>query len=188
MRIALIQGHPDANATHFCHALAQAYVAGALAAGHEVRAIDVGGLAVGPVRDKASWEGAPPPAIRDAQETLAWSGHIAVFFPLWLGCMPAVLKAFFEHALRPDFAGRVYGLGGGPLAGRSARVVVTMGMPAIVFRWYFGAHGLHTLERNILKFRGAGPVRSSLVGNVEGSARARARWLGRMDDLGRRAR
>jgi len=29
----------------------------------------------------------------------------------------------------------------GLLAGRSARLVVTMGMQALIYRWYFQAHG-----------------------------------------------
>ncbi|HEX4984636.1 MAG TPA: NAD(P)H-dependent oxidoreductase [Burkholderiales bacterium] len=188
MRIAIIQGHPDAAARHFCHALEAAYADAARQAGHEVRAMDVAKLEVGPVRSKAEWEQAPMPAIREAQETMAWAGHLVVFFPLWLGCMPALLKAFFEHALRPQFAGKTCSLSDRPLAGRSARVIVTMGMPALAFRWYFGAHGLRVLERNILKFRGAGPVRASLVGSVEGSPRRRDRWLARMRDLGGHAR
>jgi putative NADPH-quinone reductase len=60
-------------------------------------------------------------------------------FPLWLASMPALLKGFFEQALRPGFAlgptepGRMWKK---LLKGRSARIVVTMGMPALVYRWY----------------------------------------------------
>jgi putative NADPH-quinone reductase len=31
----------------------------------------------------------------------------------------------------------------------SARAVVTMGMPAFAYRWYFGAHGLKSLTQNL---------------------------------------
>lgn len=34
--------------------------------------------------------------------------------------------------------------------GRAAHVVVTMGMPALVYRWYFRAYIVKALERNIL--------------------------------------
>jgi hypothetical protein len=63
-----------------------------------------------------------------------------------------------------------------------------MGMPAFVYRWYFGAHGLRSLERNILGFSGIGPIRESLVGMVEGAAARRARWLERLRALGGAAR
>ena len=58
--------------------------------------------------------------------------------------MPALFKAFLEHIFRPGFA-MEYRKEGFPkrlLAGRSARIVVTMGMPVMMYRWYFGAYGL----------------------------------------------
>ncbi|HEX3484467.1 MAG TPA: NAD(P)H-dependent oxidoreductase [Micropepsaceae bacterium] len=74
------------------------------------------------------------------------------------------------------------------LRGKSARIVITMGMPALVYRWYFGAHSLRSLERNILRFCGIGPIRESLFGMVEGiSAAKRDRWLETMRKLGMRA-
>lgn len=74
------------------------------------------------------------------------------------------------------------------LKGRSARVVITMGMPALAYRWFFGAHSLRSLERNILGFCGIAPIRSSLVGTVESeNPKSRKRWLERMHSLGKRA-
>ena len=110
--------------------------------------------------------------------------------PLWLGTMPALVKAFLEQTFRPSLWP---GLEGGTwkphLTGRSARVVVTMGMPALAYRWYFGAHSLKSLERNVLKFSGIRPVRHSLVGMVETkNAAHRRRWLERMEALGRAGR
>jgi putative NADPH-quinone reductase len=62
-----------------------------------------------------------------------------------------------------------------------------MGMPALVYRWYFGAHSLRSLERNVLKFCGISPVRDTIIGMVEsGDGRRRTRWLERMRALGRR--
>jgi putative NADPH-quinone reductase len=74
------------------------------------------------------------------------------------------------------------------LTGKSARIVVTMGMPGLFYRWYFRAHTLKSLERNILKFCGVSPVRSSLVGMVEaGGAVRHEKWLHNMRVLGRKA-
>jgi putative NADPH-quinone reductase len=71
------------------------------------------------------------------------------------------------------------------LRGRSARVVVTMGMPALLYRWYYGAHAIRSLERNILRFAGVAPVRRSLIGLVEDKdARRRTRWLAALERLG----
>ena len=53
-----------------------------------------------------------------------------------------------------------------------------MGMPAFAYRWYFFAHSVKSLERNVLKFVGISPIRETLIGNVEGlAAGARAQWL-----------
>ncbi len=187
--IAIIQGHPDARGGHFGHALAAAYAAGAGRAGHEVRTIVVAALDFPVLRDKDEWDtGAPPESIRLAQETIAWADHLLIVYPLWLGSMPALLKAFLEQVFRPGFAiarsdsGRSWKK---MLAGKSARIVVTMGMPAFVYRWYFRAHSLKTLERNILGFCGIGPVSATLVGMVEGpNPTRRAKWLAKMDALG----
>jgi putative NADPH-quinone reductase len=104
--------------------------------------------------------------------------------------MPAVLKAFFEQALRPGFA-FTYRASGFPiqhLAGRSARIIVTMGMPALVYRWYFRAHGLKNLKRNVLRFVGVAPVRDTLVGRVGTRGRASIeRRLAEVKRLGQRA-
>jgi putative NADPH-quinone reductase len=191
-RIALIQGHPDARGGHLGHALADAYAEAALAAGHELRRIEVARLQFPVLRTRDEWEdGLPAPDIAQAQDTLAWATHLLILYPLWLGCMPALLKAFFEQALRPGFAADRTGRATGwrkRLAGRSARVVVTMGMPAFVYRWIFRAHGLRVLQRNILAFSGVGPVSACLFGGVESPRPARRqRWLRRMRDLGRRA-
>ena len=92
---------------------------------------------------------------------------------------------------RPGFAfradkGNPFGQKG--LAGRSARVIVTMGMPALVYRFYFRAHSVKSLERNILGFVGIAPVNETLIGGVDQLGDdGRAKWLARLASLGRRA-
>lgn len=192
-KILLIQGHPDATAPHLCHALADAYAQGAAGAGHAVRRVTVAGLSFPLLASQADWEaGALPPALQAAQDDIRWADHIVLFFPLWLGDMPAVLKGFLEQVMRPGFAfvrkqgSAVFTEKG--LTGRSARVVVTMGMPALVYRWYFRAHSVRALERNVLGFVGIAPVSETLVGNAAGlRAQDATRWLSRMRGLGERA-
>jgi putative NADPH-quinone reductase len=114
-----------------------------------------------------------------------------VFFPLWLGDMPALLKAFLEQVARPGFAFHDDGNGGfgkKGLSGRSARVVVTMGMPALVYRYFFRAHSVRSLERNVLGFVGIAPVHETLIGMVDRMrAKERERWLDTLRALGRKA-
>jgi hypothetical protein len=64
-----------------------------------------------------------------------------------------------------------------------------MGMPAFVYRWFYGAHSLRSFERNILGLVGFKPVRHTIVGAVEGiGPRGRACRLRAMGRLGARAR
>jgi putative NADPH-quinone reductase len=188
-RIAIIQGHPDPSGTHLCHALAQAYMRGATDAGHELRTVDVARLDFPLLRRARDWQNAAPPAaIGGAQQTIEWAEHLVIFFPLWLGDMPALLKGFFEQALRPGFALGKAAQGRLPkklLKGRSARIVVTMGMPALFYRLYYRGHSVKSLKRNILEFCGIGPVRTSLIGTVDSEALGeRELWLAKMAALG----
>ena len=192
-RIVLIQGHPDSTTPHLCHALAAAYAAGAQEAGHTVRRIQVAELDFPLLRSQQAWEEDPLPAgLKQAQVDIRWAEHIVLFFPLWLGGMPALLKGFLEQVARPGFAfeheaGRPTFTKKG-LTGRSARVVVTMGMPALVYRWYFRAHSVKSLERNILGFVGIAPVHETLIG-MAGNFKANdaSRWLAKLRRLGQSA-
>lgn len=186
--IAVIQGHPDPARERFGRALQAAYVQGAAEGGHEVRAIDLATLDFPALRTKIDWEsGTPPESIRDAQDVIRWADHLVIFYPLWAGSMPALLKGFIEQAFRPSFAmdPRTGPLGRKRLAGRSARIVVTMGMPAFFYRWFYFAHSLRSLERNILRFCGIGPIKVSLIGMVDAADPApRQKWLRKMREFG----
>jgi putative NADPH-quinone reductase len=190
--VLIIQGHPDHAGGHLCHALGSAYADGAVEAGHEVRTIDAAQLELPYIRNQHQWlQPATSAAMLEAQADVAWADHLVVIYPLWLGDMPAVLKSFLEHLSRGGFVIEFDEKGAWKknLAGKSARVVVTMGMPAFAYRWYFFSHSLKSLERNVLKLAGVRPVRETLLGMVEGEqrARVRARWLARMRALGARA-
>jgi putative NADPH-quinone reductase len=191
-RIVIIQGHPDAAGAHLCHALADAYAGGAAEAGHEVERVEVAALDFPWLRSKEEFDHGPlPPVLAPAQQAIGRADHLVLVFPLWLGDMPAVLKAFLEQVLRPSFAFTVHprGLITKHLRGKSARVVVTMGAPALWYRLVFGGHGVKSLRRSILGFCGVGPVRESLLGFAENAGEARRlKWLTAMRDLGKLAR
>ncbi len=191
-RILLIQGHPDASRAHFCHALENAYAEGAASGGHAVKRVHVGKLKFPLLRSEDEWKNSPLPVdLKTVQADILWAEHIVFFFPLWMGDMPALLKAFLEQVARPDFAFDPSGANSfthKKLAGRSARVVVTMGMPALVYRWYFRAHSVKSLERNILGFVGIGPVSETLVGMVGYVSPPTAeKWLAKLRNLGEQA-
>jgi len=169
-KILIIQGHPDSGGDHFCHLLEEHYEKNAKQAGHKVKKIDVGHLNFSLLKSKHEYEKeSPEEDILKSQELVNWANHLVFIFPLWLGGMPALLKGFLEQLARPGFAVEILdnGIWKRKLKGKSARVIVTMGMPAMAYRWFFFAHSLKNLERNILNFVGIKPVRNTLIGLVE---------------------
>ena len=132
--------------------------------------------------------GVLPPTLVQPRDDMRWAQQWVFLFPLWHGTMPALLKGFLEHVFRPGFA-LDYKKEGFPrrlLAGRSARIVVTMGMPVLLYRWYFGAYGVRSFERSMLSFAGIKPIRESLYRLTFADEKKRARWIEEMRRRGKR--
>jgi NAD(P)H dehydrogenase (quinone) len=187
-RIAVIVGHARHNT--YCEALGRAYLRGAQAGGHEAKLFVTSAMAFDPVLHEG-FERVQPleKDLQSAHDAMLAADHLVIIFPLWLGTLPAILKGFLERVLQPDLVepakqGRFVKL----LKGKSARIIVTMGMPGFVYRWWFGAHAVKMLKRNILGFVGAYPIHTTIYGNVEGvKAERRIGWRGDVEALGRRA-
>jgi putative NADPH-quinone reductase len=177
--ILVIDAHPDPDPGHFVHALAARYAAAAGGAGHVVQTVRLCELKFPWLRNAGEFAAAPPGMIGSQQQHFRWADHVVIIYPLWLGSMPALLKAYLEQVMRPGFAfayGKKNGLPAKLLKGKSARIVVTMGMPSLFYSLYYRSHSVRSLARNILGFVGFKPVRVSLIGNVENS-QARARGM-----------
>jgi hypothetical protein len=76
--------------------------------------------------------------------------------------------------------------------------VGTMGGPAFFYHWFYRAHSLKSLKRNILSFAGIKPIKTTLIGWLGGGAgeptgafppllstAPRERWLDKLHVLGR---
>ena len=189
--VAILQGHPNPAGSHLCHALADAYAEGAAAAGHRVLRVEIARIDVPVLRDQRAFEtGELPASLAEAKDAVVAADHVVLVFPLWLGTMPALVKAFLEQVMRPGVAFAYEKTGIRKLlTGRSAHIVVTMGMPALAYRLFFLSHGVAGLRRNIFKFVGFSPVRSTLFGMVAAAPeRTRDGWLARMRRDGERLR
>jgi putative NADPH-quinone reductase len=140
--------------------------------------------------------GEPPDSIRQAQLAIARCDHLVLLYPVWNSAMPALLKGFMEQTFRPSFIfpdarpGEQLGFFSAlrqrkALKGKTARIVVTMKMPAFIYRWYFHPRP----EKTTLSLSGVGPIRDSLIGLVDAQDGSKRRqWLARMRELGREAR
>lgn len=187
-RIAIIVGHPDPDPRRLSHVLAAAYQAGA-EADHEVRTINVAEMNFPLLRNAAEWQSGDAPAdILRAQETILWAEHLVFIYPIWLGDVPALFKGFLEQVTRGSFAiaQSERGFPTKKLKGRSARIIVTMGMPGIMYRLLYRAHSVKSLKRSILNLAGVAPVKVTIIGNV-GDKEQCVAALDRVQRLGERA-
>jgi putative NADPH-quinone reductase len=188
--IVIIQGHPDPEGNHFCHALAKAYLTGAESSGHHSQLIDIAQIEFPILRTQADYtEGEAPESIKRVQPIVQAAQHLVVIYPLWLGTMPAYLKAFLEQLLRPSFAA-IKTAGEKPwerqVSEKTAHIVETMPMNEIIYRSYFMAHGLKSPEANILAFSGINAIQETLIGSVDSIDDAeRKQWLEKMELTGR---
>ncbi len=189
-RILLIDGHPDPDPARLCNALAGAYAEGAGNGGHETRRLDVASLSFPVLRSPSEFTRPPShPDIVAAQRDVLWAEHLVFIFPLWLGGPPALLKAFMEALGCGEF---LLGTGNGrfpkgKLAGRTARIVVTMGMPSLIYRFLFRAHGTKAFERGILRIAGIKSVRTTYIGGIGSPAESCRRWLDTLNHMGKAA-
>lgn len=187
-RIAIIVGH--ARKGSYCEALGRAYWRGARAAGHDATLFVMAAMTFDPVLHEGFERVQRLEAdLQSAHDAILAADHLVFIFPLWLGTLPAILKGFLERVLQPDLVepakqSRFVQI----LKGKSARIIVTMGMPGFIYRLWFGAHAVKMLRRNILGFVGVHPIRTTIYGSIEGAGdERRRRWLKDIEALGRKA-
>jgi putative NADPH-quinone reductase len=189
-RILVILGHPVNES--FCGALANSYVDGAKAAGHDVQLIALGHLTFDPLLHNGYATIQPlEPDLLAGQAAITWAQHLVFVYPIWWGAMPALLKGFIDRAFLPGFAFK-YREGSlfwdRLLTGRSAHLLVTMDTPPWYFRWVYRMPGHNQMKRTILEFCGIKPVTVSSFGPIKASSQPkREKWLAQAYAYGRNA-
>ncbi|MGV3635580.1 MAG: NAD(P)H-dependent oxidoreductase [Pseudorhodoplanes sp.] len=188
--VTIIVGHPQR--VTYGEALAEAYRRGAESAGHKVHLFKLAEMTFDPILRGGYREEQPlEPDLQTAYDALAASDHWVFVFPLWCGDMPALLKGFFERILQPDLIrrqGTENAMNWRIFENKSARIIMTMGMPVSIYRFWYGPHALKLLKNNILNFIGIKPVRETLLGMIaEVPDVKRDGWLKKVEALGRNA-
>lgn len=188
--IAIVVGHPQQGT--LCESLAEAYRKGAEAGGHRVSLFNLSRMTFDPIlREGYRREQPLEPDLASAYAALAQADHWVFVFPLWCGDMPAIMKGFLERVLQPDLIKRKdteNAMNWRIFESKSARIIMTMGMPVTVYRLWYGAHAIKLLKRNILHFIGVKPVRDTLFGIVAGvNNETRLGWIKQVEAMGRRA-
>ncbi|GIO32627.1 MULTISPECIES: NAD(P)H-dependent oxidoreductase [Paenibacillus] len=185
--MTVIVGHPDPES--YCHALAQAYIRGAKAAGADVKLLDLAAMRFDPIlqygyRKRTELE----PDLIQAREAILQADHLVWVYPTWWGTMPALLKGFIDRVFLPGFA-----FASAPdslavnklLKGKTARLLVTMDSPSWYYRLALRRAGHVIMKRGILQFSGIRPVRITEINKVKMlSAEKRKHWLEKAEALG----
>ncbi len=189
-KIAIVVGNPMRDS--YSEALGQAYLRGAESGGHEAKLFLLARMNFDAIlREGYRREQPLEPDLVAARQALQASDHLVFVFPLWAGDMPAILKGFIERVLQPDLLAiqrRGDKANWKIFKGKSARIIMTMGMPGWFYRWYYGAHALKLLRRNVLHLIGVSPVRSTVYGMIEAVGdQTRKQWLREVEALGHQA-
>ncbi|MFH1047400.1 MAG: NAD(P)H-dependent oxidoreductase [Patescibacteria group bacterium] len=185
-KILVLLGHP--NHASFNGALADAYVAAARQAGHEVRQINIGELKFDPILHRGYNEIQElEPDLRQVQEQIKWAEHLVVVFPTWWFSPPAILKGFFDRALLPGFGFKYRASSPLPeqlLKGRSLRLICTADAAPFLYQLLGGNPGIRQVKMTF-GFCGVRPARVTTLGSIKRSATAkRQRWLANVAKLG----
>jgi len=103
MKVYILLAHPDSHS--FNGALADEYQKACLQKGYEVRRQNLGDMKFDPIL----WKGyeaiqALEPDLLEAQSNIRWCDKWVIFYPVWWGAVPALLKGFMDRALHPGFA------------------------------------------------------------------------------------
>lgn len=186
MRIYVLYAHPDTESLN--GRLAEAYCTSATDAGHEVRRRNLAEMDFDPVFHHGLRRVQPlENDLAAAQEDLNWCEHFALFYPVWWGNVPALLKGFFDRALYSEFTFRHDVSDPFPhrlLQGRSADIVTTSDSTASWLRTQCRDADINAVKHATLEVCGMDPVRVTRVDGVKDlDPSQRDRWVARVSRL-----
>ena len=168
--ILVVNGHPDPRPERFCAALCDAYAAGANARGCATRRLDVGALCLPTLADNADQE--PWASIEQAFRLVRAADRLAIVYPLWADGPPVELRQMFDYVSRLSAH---LSPNAQCIAAKAARIVVTTGLPAFLYRG--------KLKDDALCGVSAGEP--TFIGSVDAiSCAQRMRWLEQMHSYG----
>jgi putative NADPH-quinone reductase len=168
MKVYILLAHP--SKISFNGALADAYEQKAKELGHEVRRQNLGDMDFDPIlweRDKTIQE--LEPDLIKAQENILWCQKWVIFYPIWWGSVPALLKGFIDRTLHSGFAYKYHD--SGPfwdklLKGRSAHLITTCDAPWFWIYFMYRNSDINMMKQATLKFCGFDPVKTTRLDRI----------------------
>ncbi|WP_239413553.1 NAD(P)H-dependent oxidoreductase [Aeromonas salmonicida] len=164
--------------------MAREYARSAEEAGAEVTLLHVGELAFEPDL-RHGYDLMPPlePDLLALQQSLSAAHHLVIVSPLWWGNMPARLKGLLDRTLLSGFAFQYVKGKALPLrllAGKTARLLLTMDSPVWYYRWWLGDPASRILDKQVLGLCGIRLTHRQYLGPMHTARdQDRARWLTR---------
>ena len=188
-KIVIINGHPDKESFNF--ALMDAYKKGILSSNSELKEIIVRELDFNVnlqfgYRKRTDLE----PDLITCREKIQWADHLVLFYPVWWGSVPAILKGFFDRVFLPGFAfekreNSVWW--DKKLTGKSARIICTLDQPTWYYKLVNGAPTHKAVKKMTLQFCGIHPVKITSIGPLRLSKENfRKKWLSKLETMGKK--
>lgn len=192
MRVLLLLAHP--RPVSFTGALAEAYAAGLIEAGHEVERGDLYRERFDAdfrIEDFGQFDPggpAPPPAdVQAEQQRISRNEALALVFPVWWWSFPAILKGWIDRVMTEGWAyrftpERVEGL----LRLKKVVLIGSGGSTATTYRRY-GYHGAmqRAIDAGIFGYCGVGDVETHIFPEVDSAPMRRPGYIDRARELGR---
>ncbi|HYP72960.1 MAG TPA: NAD(P)H-dependent oxidoreductase [Microbacterium sp.] len=195
-RILVVIGTPIAGSLN--HSLAASYIDAARAGGAEVRVIDLANDPI-PAHPTSRDELRMPrtdadrpldPEVAAYIDDVRWADRLVFFHPQWWGTYPAALKAFIDRVFLSGFAFRYRersALSERLLAGRTARIVMTMDSPRAWNRLVYRNAAETSMTKAILSYCGVRTTGITRFTPVRFAVEtARADWVAQTAKLGAR--
>ncbi len=188
-KIAIINGHPNKDSFNF--GVAEAYKAGAIETGAEVREIIIRDLNFNPdlqfgYQKRMELE----PDLMKAWETIQWADHLVWVHPVWWGGFPAIMKGFIDRLFLPGMAYKYRENSvwwDKLLKGKTAHILTTLDQPGWYYRLFFGRPSVNQLKKSILEYCGVKPVKLTYIGIIRNSKdEQRTQWLKKVKELGKK--
>ena len=167
--------------------IADRYEQSALAAGHEVRRVNLGEMQFDPILHKGYKEiQALEPDLVKLQEDIRWCEHLVVIYPNWWNTMPALLKGLFDRMWLPGFAfnfDKITKKLVQRLEGRTARVIIVAGTHSPFQTWWKFGDYTNEIQYDILEFAGIDTKVSAFGPCDKVDGVCREGWLTDIDKL-----
>ncbi|MCL2130319.1 MAG: NAD(P)H-dependent oxidoreductase [Treponema sp.] len=166
MNVLVINGHPDKES--FVAALFNKFIENIDKNKHDIKILDLSVMKFDPVlRFGYRKRMEPDKEIEISQEFLKKADHIVLFYPIWFGAVPSLLKGWFERVITPGFAFNIDGMKiTKHLKNKTAHLIFTSNSP-VFWQKISGNLELKIVKR-VLWFCGIKIIKVDRLGTVTG--------------------